>query len=58
MAGGTLLLLVLVKESNSGRGGDYSRRGARAVVGHGVDCLDDKYVLVWLTESKILIRNW
>ncbi len=46
-----LLLLVLVKESNSRRGGDYSRRGSRAIVSHGGDGLDDKYVLVWLTAD-------
>ncbi len=55
-----LLLLVLVKESDSGRGGDCSKRRARAVVSHGVDGLDDEFVLVWLlaeNEEEERIKN-
>ncbi len=60
MVGRMLLLLVLVKESNSRRGGDCSGRGARAVVSHGVDGLDDEFVLVWLfaeNEEEERIKN-
>ncbi len=58
--GVTILLLVLVKESNSGRW-DYCRwRGARAIISHGVNGLDDKFVLVWQSaeeEEDMRIKN-
>ncbi len=60
MLGRTLLLLVLVKESNSRRGGDCCRRGARGVVSHGVDGMDDEFVLVWLlaeNEEEERLKN-
>ncbi len=47
-----LLLMVMVKESNSRREGDYSGRQARAIINHVVDGLDNKFVLVWLMADN------